>query len=112
GLLAKSIKTGTNTRYGLPVARVFLKGKHAFLGYWMEYGVAPHLLSGDDADKASQKTKGAKVMKIGEEFVSGPLHHPGFAPKPFLRPAVDTKGVEAVQAIGDFLRDYFKFGSL
>jgi len=49
-----------------------------------------------------------RVMEIGKHFVSGAVMHPGIAPKPFLRPAIDTKGDEAREAFAARLRSYIK----
>jgi len=48
--------------------------------------------------KEGRGTIDAKVMKIGDDFVSGIISHPGHAAHPFMRPALDIKGVESVQA--------------
>jgi hypothetical protein len=37
-------------------------------------------------------------MKIGDEFVSGIISHPGHAAHPFMRPALDAKAQEAIAA--------------
>jgi hypothetical protein len=46
GALAKAIKTSRDTKRadGQVVAKVKLRGKHAFLGIFMEYGVLAHLI--------------------------------------------------------------------
>jgi hypothetical protein len=49
-----------------------------------------------------------RVLKISSHFVGGAILHPGFVPRPFLRPALDRKADEAVAAIGARLREYLK----
>lgn len=49
-----------------------------------------------------------RVLKIGNHFVGGAILHPGFAPRPFLRPALDRMADQAVAAIGARLRSYLK----
>ncbi|WP_103728926.1 hypothetical protein [Novosphingobium sp. HII-3] len=78
-----------------------------FIGFFAEYGVAPHLIArtaagqGSVAVRKSFDGKGtitARPMKIGDRYVSGILQHPGHAAHPFLRPALDAKGADAVEA--------------
>lgn len=80
---------------------------HAFLGLLFEYGVAPHLIASTGSKEgrvAVRKAKAGKgtvengVMKIGDDFISGIISHPGFAAQPFMRPALDAKAGEAVDA--------------
>lgn len=88
----------TGTPNGVPTARVRLKGPHSFLGLFFEYGVAPHLI----------KSKDGGPMKIGNNVFEGPIEHPGFAEKPFMRPAFDAKADDAVKVFGDYLRSQIK----
>lgn len=120
GKLAKSIKTGSPkvNQDGTVTISVRLSGEHSFLGHFFEYGVAPHFIragdSGLSARKLTQKfnregsarTDGA--LKIGDNYVTGAVLHPGFAARPFLRPALDMKAEEAVNAFGERLRSYLK----
>lgn len=105
GLLRKAIKTTRDTKRstGQVIAKVKLKGPHSSVGYWMEYGVAPHIISVAD---------GSGALKIGSQFVSGEVMHPGFTPKPFMRPALDTKAKEAINVIGEYIGQYLKFGTI
>lgn len=123
GKMAKSIRSGSARKnedgnYSITVS---LKGNsHAFLGVFFEYGVSPHLISakGEDitvggvnlsARKATRKGRNeglssdvdSQAMKIGSNFVTGAVLHPGIAPRPFLRPALDTKASEAIEAMRD-----------
>lgn len=49
-----------------------------------------------------------RVLKIGNHFVGGAILHPGFAARPFLRPALDRMSDAAVAAIGARLAEYLK----
>lgn len=75
---------------------------HAFLGILHEYGVAPHLIAstGKGEGRVSLRTGEATtgVLKIGDDFVSGVISHPGHAAHPFMRPALDAKWRDAVEA--------------
>lgn len=103
GLLRKAIKSTRNTRKGQVIAKVKLRGRHSYLGLFMEYGVTAHMITVAD---------GAGALKIGRQFVSGSVQHPGHAPRPFMRPALDTKAKEAINVIGQYISQYLKFGSI
>jgi len=113
GQTAKDIKIETDVRGGIPKARVKLKGPHAHVGYFLEHGVGQHLIARTGAKegrvavrKAAQGNGTVKnrPMKIGGDFVSGILSHPGLRPHPFMRPALDEKQGEAIAAVGEYVR--------
>ena len=121
GKLAKSIKSGRSriNRDGTVSIRVRLKGEHAFLGQFLEFGVAPHFIAADESSasvkvvnrarkRGEDETEFGGALLIGDNFISGGVHHPGFAPHPFMRPAFDAKQREALQAFGDKIRSYLK----
>lgn len=89
----------------------------SFTALWGEYGVAPHLIAstgkgeGRVAVRKAAEGRGsvnAGVMKIGDDFVSGIIQHPGHAAHPFMRPALDAKADEAVQAFAAKIRSYLE----
>lgn len=120
GQLRKSIKTSSARVFegGDASVKVKLKGRHAFVGVFLEYGVAPHYISAGDADLSARKlTLSARrgdavsdtdrqALKINGKFITGEVLHPGFPARPFLRPALDRKADEAVRAIGARLKEY------
>lgn len=122
GKLAKAIKTSSPRAFtgGAASVKVKLLGQHSFIGTFLEYGVAPHYIRAGDTEMSPRLlTKAARrgdlqgdvenqALKIGNNFVTGAVLHPGFAAKPFLRPALDRKADEAVNAIGLRLREYLK----
>lgn len=121
GQMAKSIKSGSPriNQDGTVSIKVRLAGKNSFLGWFHEYGVRPHYITAGDSGKSPRMlTKAARnggasdpatgALKIGDQYITGAVLHPGFAPRPFLRPALDMKAQEAVQAFGDRLRSYLK----
>jgi HK97 gp10 family phage protein len=103
GLLRKSNKTSRNTKNGQVIAKVKLKGPHSYVGTFMEYGVLPHIISVADGEGA---------MKIGKNFVTGAVKHPGHASHPFMRPALDARAEEAINVIGEYLGSYLRFGTI
>lgn len=121
GRLRKSIKTSRDTKNGQIIAKVRLRGPDSYLGVFMEYGVASHLIARTGAGEGKVAVRKAKdgegkvkggVMKIGGEFVSGIIEHPGHSAHPFMRPALDTKAADVVNTIGDYLQKYLTFGSI
>lgn len=102
GKFAKSIRSSSSrvNQDGTVSIRVFVDRKkpHGWLGPMIEYGIAPHDIT----------IKPGKAGKLGDEFVSGTISHPGVVAQPFLRPALDLKAGEAIEAFGVRIRDYLK----
>lgn len=122
GKMAKAIKTGSPriNQDGTVRIKVRLAGEHSYLGWFHEYGVQPHFISaGDSGQSPRMLTRdgllgdltgdaATQSLKIGDRFVSGAVLHPGMAPRPFLRPALDMRANEAVEAFADRVRSYLK----
>lgn len=119
GKMAKAIKTGSPRQNpdGTFSVSIRLDGEHSFLGLFHEYGVAPHLIARTGKGEgrvavrkaaAGEGTIQGGVMKIGDDFVSGIISHPGHAARPFMRPALDAKADEAIKAFGDKIRAYME----
>lgn len=123
GAMAASIKSGSPrvNQDGTISIKVRLKGKHAFLGVFFEYGIRPHLISVAETEDAFQaasvtrkgrkKTSGATMrtintavrrgsLKIGRDFVGPVVMHPGVAASPFMRPALEMRANDAILAFG------------
>lgn len=121
GKMARAIRTGSprQNQDGTFSVQVRLdpKSPHAFVGVLQEYGVAAHLIARTGAGEgrvsvrkaASGKGKVAgKAMKIGDDFRSGIIHHPGHAAHPFMRPALDTQADNAIKAFAGRIREYIE----
>ncbi|MGH6746589.1 HK97-gp10 family putative phage morphogenesis protein [Novosphingobium sp.] len=119
GRMAKAIKTGSprQNQDGTFSVSIRLVGDNAYLGTFFEFGVAAHLIArtgagqGKVAIRKAAEGKGkisTKPMKVGDRYVSGIIHHPGFAAHPFLRPALDAKADEAVQAYATKIRAFIE----
>jgi HK97 gp10 family phage protein len=68
-----------------------------YYGAALEVGAQPHEITPDTA----------QALLINGEFVSS-VRHPGISPRPFLRPAFDSKKDEAERAVGEKLREALK----
>lgn len=90
GDLKKSIKVSTRARGGKTTATLRAGDKRAFYAHMIEFGVAPHGVKKGAKRKSGKYQDGKK--------------HPGFSAKPFMRPAVDDKADEAVQAVANQVR--------
>lgn len=122
GKYAKSIKTGSPRKNddGTISITIRPKGEHSYLGLWLEYGVGAHFLTGGDSGKSARlltrqmnrdgvsSDVETRAMKIGNNWVSGAILHPGFAPKPHFRPALDTQAENAIKAFADRIESYLK----
>lgn len=122
GQMAKAIKSGSPRKIGDGIYSISIRldgrgNKHAFLGLFHEYGVRPHYITGGDtglhARPLTQKVRregssdvAEQALKINGQFVTGAILHPGIAARPFLRPALDIKGDEAVKAMATRIRAY------
>lgn len=122
GAMAKSIKTGSarQNQDGTFSVQVRLDGPHAFLGVFHEFGVRPHFIdagdSGVSARILTRKARAGEVtgdverqaLKIGENYITGGVMHPGHAAQPFMRPALDAKADEAVKAFAGRIRAFIE----
>lgn len=120
GKMAKAIRTGSPRvdQDGTVRIKVRLWGPHSFLGLFHEYGVKGHFISAGDSglsprlltrkatEEGMQRTGKASVMKIGDNFVSGVIWHPGHAAHPFMRPALDMEAEEAIKAFAGRIKSY------
>lgn len=93
GELIAGLKVKTNARGGKVTASVVAGGKHGYLARWIEYGVKPHNIV----------AKAGGWLAFSGIFAKA-IHHPGFAARPFLRPALDRSGGAAVVAAAEYMR--------
>lgn len=105
GAMAAAVKSvrGSRTAEGQVVAKVRLRGKHSFLGLFMEHGVLAHEIW----VRSKRGTLIINGVSVGKKVM-----HPGFAPRPFMRPALDGKAGEAVAAVTEYLTRYLSWGSI
>lgn len=94
GDLKRSIRVTTRTKSGTVYASVKAGGKKAPHWHFVEFGTKPHKIA----------PKGAGGLLIGGHVV-GAVNHPGAKPKPFFRPALDSKSGQAITAVGAKIRE-------
>ncbi len=98
GDLAKSIKTTryTTRKEGERAVAVGVRGKESPLAHLVEFGTSPHPI-------AAKPGKKLRYVKDGEVRYATKVQHPGARAKPFIRPATDTKGVQAFEKVRDVM---------
>ena len=93
GELQRGLKVSTGGKGGRVIANVKVTGKHAHVAPWLEYGVAAHTIT----------AKKSGWLSFGGLFAKS-VEHPGFAAKPFMRPALDGKATEAVVKAAEYMK--------
>jgi HK97 gp10 family phage protein len=99
--LKQSIRTSSNGKKGLVEANAVVGSrKKGWYATFVEFGTAPHVIkAGKNATRLSFRTKDGKWISTTQ------VNHTGAKAKPFMRPAFDTKGDEAVKAVADKIRE-------
>ena len=97
--LRKSIQIKIDGRGGQVIAKIGPSSK-AYWARFIEYGASPHAI----------RIKRKQILSDGTNVFGREVAHPGVRPKPFIRPAFDTKVEEAKQAIADQLRQALEGG--
>lgn len=94
GALRDSIHVSMRSKHGRISATIKAGGAKAFYAHMVEYGTARHWI----------KPKNRKSL-----FVAGlmkeAVDHPGAKKEPFMRPAIDGKASEAIDAMASYMRD-------
>ncbi len=91
GALARSARVSARAKGGRVTASLKIGNKKAWYGHLIEYGVKPHSIK-KGAKRASGKNQGGKL-------------HPGFAERPFARPAFDSRTTAAIAAVAAKVRE-------
>jgi HK97 gp10 family phage protein len=101
--LKSTIRTSSSGKRGLVEANAVVGNKRTKKGWYatfVEFGTAPHIIkAGKNKTRLSFRTKdGVWISALS-------VNHTGATAKPFMRPAFDTKGEEAVKAVADKIRE-------
>lgn len=94
GELARGLKVSTNAKRGVVTAKLKATGPHAFIAHMLEF-------TGASAHTIMPSVK--KALAIGGASVAS-VEHPGFRPKPFMRPALDARAGDAVVTVGNYVK--------
>lgn len=101
--LKRSIRTSSNSKRGMVEANAVVgnrKTKKGWYATFVEFGTAPHLIrAGKNKPVLSFRDRNGVWHRALE------VNHTGAVAKPFMRPAFDTKGEEAVKAVADRIRE-------
>lgn len=93
GELRRSVRVSTRLKAGTVTASLIVGGKKAWYWRFVEFGTAAHRIG----------PKNAKALALAGVVV-GWVHHPGARPKPFMRPAFDSKAGGAIDAVAAQIR--------
>lgn len=94
GALRDSIRVSMRSHRGRIRATIKAGNKIAYYAHMVEYGTARHWI----------KPKNRKSLFIAGLFKEV-VNHPGAEKHPFMRPAIDGKVEEAVQAVADYMKN-------
>lgn len=101
--LKRSIRTSSNSKRGMVEANAVVgnrKSKKGWYATFVEFGTAPHLIrAGKNKPVLSFRDRNGVWHRVLE------VNHTGAQAKPFMRPAFDTKGEEAIKAVADRIRE-------
>lgn len=101
--LKSTIRTSSNRKRGTVEANAVVgnrKTKKGWYATFVEFGTAPHLIrAGKNKPMLSFRDRNGVWHRVFE------VNHTGAQAKPFMRPAFDTKGEEAVKAVADKIRE-------
>lgn len=100
GKLRESLRISTRLVRGRVLGTVTAGGGKAnvFYAQFVEHGTAPHVII------AGGGTKAGRVLAAGARILGAKVDHPGAAPKPFMRPAFDTKAQSALDTVAEYIR--------
>lgn len=88
GKLAAGLKVTTGSKGDTVHATLRTSGPHGYVAHWVEHGTSAHEIV----------AKNGHALSFGGGFAHS-VHHPGAKPKPFMRPALDTRAQDAVLAM-------------
>lgn len=101
--LKQSIRTSSNNKRGMVEANAVVgnrKTKKGWYATFVEFGTAPHIIrAGKRSPMLSFRDRNGVWHRVLE------VNHTGAKAKPFMRPAFDTKGEEAIKAVADKIRE-------
>lgn len=109
GALRDSIRVRTGKKRGNTVYAYVTAGSRKskdspWYAHLVEYGVKPHVII------AGGGTKSGKALAAMGRILGEKVDHPGAPPKPFMRPALDSKTQPAIDAVANYLKNRIEQG--
>ena len=92
GALRASLKIKTSSKRGVVSARLVAGSKTAYYAHMVEFGTAAHKIT----------AKNGGMLNFGGRLVKS-VDHPGARKRPFMRPAIDHKQGDAVEAMRAYI---------
>ena len=101
GELQRTIRTSSNSKRGMVEANAIVGSrKKGWYASFVEFGTAPHIITaGKNAPMLSFRDSNGIWRRVFS------VNHTGGVAKPFMRPAFDNKGDDAVRAVADKIRE-------
>lgn len=108
GLMANGLRVGTRSKGGKVWSYLRAGGPHGFLARWFEFtGARPHFITARGGDygvtRVANRLERRGFLRIGTTFATS-VRHPGFAARPFMRPALDSQATSAVVAAAEYMK--------
>lgn len=97
GALKKTIRVSSRSKKGQISGSAKAGSKKVFYASWVEFGTAPHMIV---ANKMFLRFK----AKDGRMVTTYSVNHTGAIAKPFMRPALDAKAIDAIKATGNYIK--------
>jgi hypothetical protein len=106
--VAASIKVRVRRTPDRVTAFIETRGKGSFMAPWLEHGTSSHFISVDPLDRGGMTVGrinrlNKESLVIGGKFVGPTVLHPGATAHPFLRPALDIEGPDAIVAAQNYI---------
>lgn len=105
GLLADGLAIDVESKGFKVTCSLRATGPHSHVAHLVEFGTKPHFISVSDEDRGinrrtgkplSMRTVNRRALQIGANFIGPIVHHPGARPQPFMLPALDSRGQDAL----------------
>jgi HK97 gp10 family phage protein len=119
GLLAEGLRVEIRAKGPKITVKLKATGKHGFVAQWVEFGTKAHFIKVRDEDRPVNLRRSEKLgrtvrvsistinrnsLRIGGRLIGPTVHHPGARLRPFMRPALDSHGFQAVSEVARYMK--------
>lgn len=101
GLLRDSIRVSVRARRGTVTAQVKAGGRRkgqAFYAWMVEHGTRRHVIVA-----GAGRSRTVRALAIAGRIVGAKVDHPGAAAHPFMKPSLDSRAPQALDAIRAYI---------